>query len=250
MFERLAANVDLRITLEAITEVTERVSPDTVCALRLLDENGVHLNLCAGPRLPAEYARASGTIAVAVRNGSCAAAVYLQRQVIVADIARDALWENMRDVVLAAGLRSCWSTLIHASDGRILGTLALYFKTPRSPVRRDFELMARMTQLAGIAIERRMSRRRIASQRGALSPAVRQRDGRRLQLDARRPIPVGQSRAGAHGRVLIAGGAARAGAGDDLSQPARARRNHRGAGTRRRDPQRRVPAATRRRHGR
>ena len=45
-------------------------------------------------------------------------------EVIVADIARDALWENIRDVVLAAGLRSCWSTLIHASDGRILGTLA------------------------------------------------------------------------------------------------------------------------------
>ena len=157
VFERLAANVDLRITLEAITEVTERVAPDTVCALRLLDESGVHLTLCAGPRLPAEYARASETIAVAVRNGSCAAAVYLQRQVIVADIARDALWENTRDVVLAAGLRSCWSTLIHSSDGRILGTLALYFKSPRSPVRRDFELMARMTQLAGIAIERRMS---------------------------------------------------------------------------------------------
>jgi diguanylate cyclase (GGDEF)-like protein/PAS domain S-box-containing protein len=157
VFERLAANVDLRITLEAITDVTERVAPDTVCALRLLDETGTRLNLCAGPRLPVDYARASETIPVAVRNGSCAAAVYLQRQVIVADIARDALWENMRDVVLAAGLRSCWSTLIHASDGRILGTVALYFRAPRSPLRRDFELMARMTQLAGIAIERRTS---------------------------------------------------------------------------------------------
>src|SRR5690349_1771979 len=101
VFERLAANVDLRITLEAITEVTERVAPDTLCALRLLDEAGRRLNLCAGPRLPIEYARAAGSIDVAVRNGSCAAAVYLQRQVIVADIARDALWENTRDVVMA-----------------------------------------------------------------------------------------------------------------------------------------------------
>ena len=157
VFERLAANVDLRITLEAITDVVERVAPDAVCAIRLLDEHGMRLKLCAGPRMPAEYARAMEGIAVAARNGSCAAAVYLQRQVIVADIARDALWENVREAVLAAGLRSCWSTLIHASDGRILGTLALYFRTPRSPQRRDFELMARMTQLAGIAIERRMA---------------------------------------------------------------------------------------------
>jgi diguanylate cyclase (GGDEF)-like protein/PAS domain S-box-containing protein len=157
VFERLAANVDLRITLQAITDVVERVAPDCVSAIRMLDDTGKHLNLCSGPRLPAVYAQAMEGIAIAARNGSCAAAVYLQRQVIVADIARDALWENTRDAVLAAGLRSCWSTLIHSSDGRILGTLALYFRTPKSPLRRDFELMSRMTQLAGIAIERRFA---------------------------------------------------------------------------------------------
>jgi diguanylate cyclase (GGDEF)-like protein/PAS domain S-box-containing protein len=155
VFERLAANVDLRITLEAITDVVERVAPESLCALRLLDEEGVRLNLCAGPRMPPEYARRMEGVEVAARNGSCAAAVFLQRQVIVADIARDALWENSREAALEAGLRACWSTLIHSSDGRILGALAMYFRAPRSPMRRDFELMSRMTQLAGIAIERR-----------------------------------------------------------------------------------------------
>jgi diguanylate cyclase (GGDEF)-like protein/PAS domain S-box-containing protein len=157
VFERLAANVDLRMTLEAITDLVERVAPDSVSAIRRLDDAGTTLNLCAGPNLPGDYARAMEGLAVAARNGSCAAAVYLQRQVIVTDIARDALWENTRGAALESGLRSCWSTLIHASDGRILGTLALYFKAPRSPLRRDFELMSRMTQLAGIAIERRMA---------------------------------------------------------------------------------------------
>lgn len=157
VFERLAANVDLRITLEAITDVVERVAPDSVCAIRLLNEEGTRLDLCAGPRVPAEYARAMASLGIAARNGSCAAAVYLQRQVIVADIARDALWENRREAALAAGLRACWSTPIYASDGRTLGTLAMYFHTPASPMRRDFELMSRMTQLAGIAVERRMA---------------------------------------------------------------------------------------------
>jgi diguanylate cyclase (GGDEF)-like protein/PAS domain S-box-containing protein len=155
VFERLAANVDLRITLEAITEVVERVSPECLCAIRLLDEQGTKLHLCAGPRMPAGYVQAMEGVEVAARNGSCAAAVYLQRQVIVADLARDALWDGVRDAALAAQLRACWSTLIYASDGRILGTLALYFRAPRSPQRRDFDLMARMAQLAGIAIERR-----------------------------------------------------------------------------------------------
>ena len=157
VFERLAANVDLRITLEAITELVEQVAANTICAIRLLDESGTRLTLGAAPHLPPDYVRAMEGVAVAARNGSCAAAVYLRRQVIVADLARDALWENVRDVALAAGLHGCWSTLIHAADGRTLGTLALYFKSPRSPVRRDFELMARATQLAGIAIERRLA---------------------------------------------------------------------------------------------
>jgi|HigsolmetaAR202D_1030399.scaffolds.fasta_scaffold02705_2 diguanylate cyclase (GGDEF)-like protein/PAS domain S-box-containing protein len=157
VFERLAANVDLPITLEAITDVVERISPDCICAIRLLDERGTRLQLCAGPRLPSEYAKAMEGVAVAARNGSCAAAVYLQRQVIVADIARDTLWENVREAALAADLRACWSTLIHASDGRTLGTLALYFRSSRSPHPPDFDLMARMSQLAGIAVERRLA---------------------------------------------------------------------------------------------
>jgi diguanylate cyclase (GGDEF)-like protein/PAS domain S-box-containing protein len=156
VFERLAANVDMQITLEAITDVVERVTPDCVCAIRLLNETGVQLHLCSGPRLPSEYAQAMEGVTIAARNGSCAAAIYLQRQVIVADIARDALWENCRDAALNVGLRACWSTLIHTSDGRVLGTLALYFRAQRNPLRRDFEVMSRMTQLAGIAIERRM----------------------------------------------------------------------------------------------
>ena len=155
VFERMAANMSLDITLTAITDVVERVAPECTCAINLLNEDGGELGLAAGPKLPEEFAQAMTKVTVAARNGSCAAAVYLNRQVIVADIARDALWDCKREWALAAQLRACWSTLIHASDGRELGTLAMYFKSPRSPLRRDFDLMSRMTQLAGIAIERR-----------------------------------------------------------------------------------------------
>jgi diguanylate cyclase (GGDEF)-like protein/PAS domain S-box-containing protein len=155
VFERLAANVDLPMALEAITEVVEKVVPGATCVIRRLDIQSQRLYHCAGPKLPAAYIAAMEGVEVDARNGSCAAAVYLQRQVIVADTARDALWENRRRVVRAAGFASAWSTPIRASDGGILGTLAIYFRAARHPVRRDFELMARMSQLAGIAIERR-----------------------------------------------------------------------------------------------
>lgn len=166
VFERLAANVDLRITLEAITDVVERVAPGCVSALRLLNEEGTRLHLCSGPRLPQDYAQAMEGVEIAARNGSCAAAVYLQRQVIVADISRDALWEHRREAALLAGLQACWSTLIYASNGQTLGTLALYFRVPASPMRRDLDLMSRMTQLAGIAIERRRAEAALRASEG------------------------------------------------------------------------------------
>jgi diguanylate cyclase (GGDEF)-like protein/PAS domain S-box-containing protein len=157
VFERITGNVELPDTLEAIAETAERVTPDAACAVTLFDAAANVLRQVAGRRLPHHFQRALEAVEVGSRNGSCAAAVYLQRQVVVAEISRDALWENLRAPALSAGLRACWSTPIRASDGRVLGTVALYFHQPRSPLRRDFELMTRLTALAGIAIERKQA---------------------------------------------------------------------------------------------
>lgn len=157
VFERITGNVELSDTLEAIAETAERVTPEALCAVSLYDAETSTLRHAAGRRLPGAFLGALEGNEVGPRNGSCAAAIFLQRQVIVAEISRDALWEHRRAPALAAGLRACWSTPIRASDGRMLGTVALYFRQPRSPLRRDFELMARLTALAAIAIERKQS---------------------------------------------------------------------------------------------
>jgi diguanylate cyclase (GGDEF)-like protein/PAS domain S-box-containing protein len=157
VFERIAGNVELPSTLEAIAETAERVTPQSLCTVSLYDPVPNELRCVAGQRLPAPFLEVLRHVEVGPRNGSCAAAVFLQRQVLVADISRDALWEHLRAPALAAGLRACWSTPIRSSDGRMLGTVAIYFHTPRSPMKRDFELMGRLTALAGIAIERRQS---------------------------------------------------------------------------------------------
>jgi len=157
VFERITGNVDLAATLAAITETAERVTPDALCAISVYDAEANTLHRVAGSHLPAELSAAMETVAVGPRNGSCAAAIFLQRQVIVAEISRDALWEHLRQPALAGGLRACWSTPIRASDGGMLGTVALFFRQPRSPLKRDFELMSRLSAIAAIAIERKRS---------------------------------------------------------------------------------------------
>jgi diguanylate cyclase (GGDEF)-like protein/PAS domain S-box-containing protein len=157
VFERITSNADLTATLESITETAEKVTPDALCTVSLYEAESNTLQHVAGMRLPPQYLAAKRRVEIGPRNGSCAAAVFLHRQVIVAEITRDALWEHLREPAVAAGLRACWSTPVRASDGRMLGTVALYFRQPRSPLRRDFELMSRLAALAAIAIERKRS---------------------------------------------------------------------------------------------
>jgi diguanylate cyclase (GGDEF)-like protein/PAS domain S-box-containing protein len=154
VLERLASNATLEVALEAISDVVEKMHVGDRCAIRLLDERSMLRHVVAA-KLPREYCMAMDEVPVGLRFGSCAAAAYLGRLVIVADIATDPYWEYRRDAALRAGIRACWSNPIRASDGGIIGTLAVYLTSPCTPAGRDAELMARMTQLAGIAIERR-----------------------------------------------------------------------------------------------
>jgi diguanylate cyclase (GGDEF)-like protein/PAS domain S-box-containing protein len=155
VFEKIAANAPLTSALESICELIERVMVESHCAINLLDHERQALNFGVAPNLPREFVAAMDGAPVGIRYGSCAAAVYLARHIGVADIESDALWEFRREAAQLAALRAAWSTPIVASDGRVVGTLAVYRRHPGIPPARDHELMSRMAQLAGIAIERR-----------------------------------------------------------------------------------------------
>ena len=155
IFEKIAANAPLSSVLEAVAEVIERVVPDSWCAINLLDAELQVLRYGVAPSLPREFVAAMDHAPVGIRYGSCAAAVYLGRQVTVADIEADALWEYRRDAARQAGLRGAWSAPIFATDGIIVGTFTVYQRLPGVPSIRDQEMLSRMAQITGIAIERR-----------------------------------------------------------------------------------------------
>ena len=58
-------------------------------------------------------------------------------------------------------MRACWSTPIPGTEQAVLGTFAVYFRTPRSPTPGEVGLVARATDIARIAIERSAAERRI-----------------------------------------------------------------------------------------
>ena len=155
VLEKIAANAPLSSVLEAICEVIERVMAGAFCAIDLFDEERQVLSFGVAPSLPRAFVVAMDHVPIGIRFGSCSAAVYLSRQVTVADIETDAFWEFRREAAQQAGLRAAWTAPILASNGQVLGAFAVYQCQPGVPSTRDCELMSRTTQIAGIAIERR-----------------------------------------------------------------------------------------------
>ena len=62
--------------------------------------------------------------------------------------------EGYREFALPHDLRACWSTPIKGMDGTTLGSFAVYYDAPRSPMPRDLETISGVTLIVALAIER------------------------------------------------------------------------------------------------
>jgi len=157
VLEQLTGSAPLAEVLVSITRFIESVGVGTVCSIAVLAADGQVFSYLVAPRVPQKLRAALEHCQVDIRNGSCAASVYLGRQVLVADIAKDPFWEQPRRHALEAGLNAAWSTPIKATDGRVLGALGVYHSSSGLPGQRELRIMDHAAQIAGIAIARRLS---------------------------------------------------------------------------------------------
>lgn len=153
ILERIAGGAPLAGTLEAITRLVEAYSPDMLASILLVDEAD-HVRVGAAPSLPAWYSRAIEGQSIGPAAGSCGTAAYRRQEVTTPDIANDPLWLAYRDAALRAGLAASWSTPLFDSEGRVVGTLAYYYRRPQDPRPKDRRIAGAATRLAEIAIAR------------------------------------------------------------------------------------------------
>ena len=157
VFQQLTINASLPAVLESITRLAESICRDSTGSVSVLAEAADSFEYIVAPRLPERLRAVLARSAIDIRNGSCAAAVYLGRQVLVADLVKDPYWQQRRQVAQDSGLRAAWSVPIKAANGKILGALGVYRTEPSLPNSTEVDGMAHAAQLAGIAIERRLS---------------------------------------------------------------------------------------------
>ncbi|MEK7783982.1 MAG: GAF domain-containing protein, partial [Chloroflexota bacterium] len=157
ILELIAVGTPLRESLDTLARSIEAQSNGMHASILLLDADGVHVRCIAAPSLPESFIQAIDGQPIGPCAGSCGTAAFQGEVVIVEDIATDPLWEHYRDFALPHGLRACWSTPIFDRQRRVLGTFALYFRTPGRPTARHMRLVGMATHTAAIAIERQQA---------------------------------------------------------------------------------------------
>ncbi len=162
--------------LDAVATYVARELSGAVCSILLLDEWGQRLRLAAASGLPDFFGETADGLAIGPGAGSCGAAAFAGRRVVVEDIRTHPNWASARDAAARADVRSCWSEPILSSDGRVLGTCAVYRAEPSAPDAADVELVSTAASWAGAAIER--ARAEDAVRRSAARFAEAERVGR------------------------------------------------------------------------
>jgi PAS domain S-box-containing protein len=184
VLEMIARSVPLPAVLEELTRVLEEEVERMVASVLLLSEDRKRLILGVAPRLPEPFRKALDGSPIGPSAGSCGAAAFLVRSVIVNEIASDPVWSDNRQVALDAGLRASWSTPILSGCGEVLGTIGMYHWEPFAPSALHFALIDLATHLARIAIERDQAERH----RERLWDAKRFADRYRMVLEATRDV--------------------------------------------------------------
>jgi two-component system cell cycle sensor histidine kinase/response regulator CckA len=161
VLERVAAGHSSRDVLPAMLEGLETLLPDGIASILVRRGNRLHLG--HAPSLPAAFRAACDGLEIGPDVGSCGTAAWHNHTVVCEDVATDARWERGRDLALAHGLQSSWSVPVRGADGAVLGTFAIYHRTPRTPTPFEVAVVERAAVIAGLAIERERREELLAS---------------------------------------------------------------------------------------
>src|SRR5215469_15100117 len=84
---------------------------------------------------------------------ACGRAAHDLAQTVIADVNDDPGFASHREIAAASGFRAVQSTPLVGSDGHLVGMLSTHYPRPYRPPARDLELMSRLGELVGQAID-------------------------------------------------------------------------------------------------
>ena len=154
--ELLARGVSPSIVLAEICHHIERLAAGCYCSILLVDRHHGRFCVGAGPSLPPGFSATLDGKSINPDDDPCSLAVTSKSTVIIVDADKDALrastiWPH---VMVEYGLRSLCLVPILSGNREVLGLFTIYRTDPVTPTVSEQEFLDRLTQIAGISIER------------------------------------------------------------------------------------------------
>lgn len=174
LLEMVASGGPLEDVLIALCRFVEDTAADCKCGIYLIDWSAPKFHTGAAPSMPATFNDALEGLMVEAAAGPCGLAALTGSQVIVEDLESDLDWRQslIRPLALDHGLRAQWSTPICSRDGSVLGTFAIFQHQPARPSQIQLDLIAQVTHIASIAIERALAEAALRSSERNLSLTI------------------------------------------------------------------------------
>jgi len=163
ILEMIAASTPFDRTMLAICRCVEKTDSGMSAAIMRLNIKNQTLSVESAPSLPEKFKVALDFIRVDSKSIACGAAVFQNKEKIVANIADDEAWKSIRSLARKHNIHSAWSFPVCGAAGRIIGTLDVYLDQPREPTTDELDKLARMARLAGIAIKRQLDEEKLLS---------------------------------------------------------------------------------------
>jgi diguanylate cyclase (GGDEF)-like protein len=158
----VAGGTNLTGVLQEFCQILESAMPDGRCCIMLLDPSRQVLEVGSAHSLPASFRGLLDGISVGLAPGSCSAAAHRNQIVISENIADDPVWEGLHDAARENDLGACWSAPIRSvrwaekpeqeDELRVLGTVALYYPSPRRPSAEDVDALDMASSMAALAM--------------------------------------------------------------------------------------------------
>jgi diguanylate cyclase (GGDEF)-like protein/PAS domain S-box-containing protein len=155
ILEMIAKGSERQEVFKAISLNFERAIPDSEVCIHLANERDKRLEYAYSSNLPKSFIEDIHQIEISPSEESCGRAAFTYKPVILGDIHTDLKNNKKKNMALQHGVKACWSHPILSSSNQLLGILAVYFKKPSQPNKKEWDTMEAFTHLAGLAIEQK-----------------------------------------------------------------------------------------------
>jgi hypothetical protein len=98
--------------------------------------------------MPEAYAKYVDGFVIGPESLACGLSAATGKPILTRDVAEEPLWKPWLWLANQFGYRACWSFPVQTSEGKIVGTFAMYYKEPREASAHDLDLAATITRAA------------------------------------------------------------------------------------------------------